>query len=203
MDTSRKYFLLSPMTFNLSFTGHVLVSPYMLASLFSLLKRRPHGVCSDTHLHQWTLSLYFYFYVLKTGVLVPQATCGWVTGVRYPDWLVPVSFFLLYLSLCVHVHAGVQWQTSGVCLLPWFGSWGSHSAHQVWCQVNLPTILSHLVNPRSIFLPVFSSAFLPSFFFPYSFPSHSLSFIYLSILFLESKMAFFVSFFLTVLFYIN
>lgn len=76
----------------------------------------------------------------ETGVYVPQATRGRVTGVCYPDWLGSrciLSSLIIYL--CVHMHAGIQWQTSGLCLLPWFGSWGSNVDHQVWCQANLLT----------------------------------------------------------------
>lgn len=93
---------LSPMTFNLSFTGHVLVSPYMLASLFSLLKRRPHGVCSDSHLHQWTLSLYFYFYVLKQESLYPRLPVdGLQVCTILTDWFLFHSSFFIYL--CTHM----------------------------------------------------------------------------------------------------
>lgn len=101
------------MTFNLSqFTFLFHVACIYIVCLFFLFFAFPP---SDLMVLVVPISTFvnkpiFLFFFFEIGFYVAQATCGWITGVWYHDWLLFYSSFFvwLFIFVCTCVHAWIQ-----------------------------------------------------------------------------------------------
>lgn len=160
MDTSRKYFLyhLWPLT---SLTGHILVSCSVCFCSW-----RSHGVCHDTHLCQWTLSL-FLFLFFATGVHSPQATCRWfqacATLADGPHFILSPLIIYLCVHMCMQGFNDKHQESVSFCDL------GPRDQTQlIRFGAKLVYPLRHLANPRPIFSDQAFLSWLPCAPYPMS-----------------------------------